>query len=1112
MSSRRGHFKDRILEGIAKAIKEVHAFSCSADGEIVTVTNDDRPLQKLVERLDHAFLHGLKNVTRGYWGVAKLFAHRGIIDEITKLDRLTTDLGRSRAWLYKSLNDTSLESYLRCFQENPSTMRKYYVETGMLRDKQRVMVLQTLIAGLDYVTFDLEINIAYFDLVSYIPRSASVSEPEDDTTTPSNDSVPTTPGTPATIPDSVSSIASSEPFSPMDESPQSDIRIPNIVIKNRSDIEKRHSFPQHYSEIDENVPPLVETPPPEDKGMGKVPGDKFFNRSFSAGKIIEGKPTRPSSLGVPFRNERSLSSDASFKSVEEGFEGSDLEVIRVKTKKTKKGHKKKKRGDRTSLDGDKLSRNGSSGTLSSMCDDIETPSPRLETQAGDSISKSSSYSSLHSFSDRASWNEAAILGKSDADSLSGISFEVKTDNQQDKHTPNEQCDEMDGMTDLKKLIKDMNEKTTNLRLEIGQTKDTNDSPQLSHTKDDSDFEPRSFDSDSALPNSSNLAKFQPEIIRPDVKPDLAPASRASLNFDETVTMTLGTTQASSQGDPPPSQALPDLIQKKDSQSDLDTSLTTVPSETVTSFASLFAKPASPTSMSPEDPLPLPSPSSSSCSASDISANPSEEGLNETSGSSGKGVRSSSDASSSFKESMEADEGTSDVAKETATMAALDVGSESHEAEIEVDNNLKLYLMLEIFKKEHEEFKKLIRMSTGHMEGDLQPAFILLTDQMLYILRRGDKQGHYSTQQRLPYTTLDYISVGLNYQTIQVVCTNRRRQYWLTTGDESLTRFFLSSLKHIMEESQLTKESISILTDATAQMIMLRKWAAQESKTEMQNIKLHLYSLVHWEDLTDLSMTPDLQLYEPQVTRKGYLHYKVPGNFLKGNSWKKAWFALRNEMFCRFLQRKDQQPDLSVQLRTPYFGGCRRVRNGDRPHSFELILSDGASLELACDKEEQVSDWLQAICQVVAQAQVAATSPTHTPSPCQPCCSVITSHKLLICHEDCQTNFYRLLAGVDITDISGLTHDPQDGTYVIVEFQSECAQNPWVFYFNSVQEKAKFESTLNSAWKEQLQVDLPVTPIDDDRVHKRCCECSALIQSSWQRSDSLMRGRIGGSIW
>ena len=37
---------------------QVQSFSYGLDGEVLKVTNDDRPLQKLVERLDHAFLHG----------------------------------------------------------------------------------------------------------------------------------------------------------------------------------------------------------------------------------------------------------------------------------------------------------------------------------------------------------------------------------------------------------------------------------------------------------------------------------------------------------------------------------------------------------------------------------------------------------------------------------------------------------------------------------------------------------------------------------------------------------------------------------------------------------------------------------------------------------------------------------------------------------------------------------------------------------------------------------------------------------------------------------------------------------------------------------------------
>lgn len=33
-----------------------------------------------------------------------------------------------RAWLYLALNENSLESYLRLFQENRSLLHKYYVE------------------------------------------------------------------------------------------------------------------------------------------------------------------------------------------------------------------------------------------------------------------------------------------------------------------------------------------------------------------------------------------------------------------------------------------------------------------------------------------------------------------------------------------------------------------------------------------------------------------------------------------------------------------------------------------------------------------------------------------------------------------------------------------------------------------------------------------------------------------------------------------------------------------------------------------------------------------------------------------------------------------------
>lgn len=41
---------------------------------------------------------------------------------------LSAALFSGRAWLYLALNENSLESYLRLFQENLSLLHKYYVK------------------------------------------------------------------------------------------------------------------------------------------------------------------------------------------------------------------------------------------------------------------------------------------------------------------------------------------------------------------------------------------------------------------------------------------------------------------------------------------------------------------------------------------------------------------------------------------------------------------------------------------------------------------------------------------------------------------------------------------------------------------------------------------------------------------------------------------------------------------------------------------------------------------------------------------------------------------------------------------------------------------------
>lgn len=43
-----------------------------------------------------------------------------------------------------------------------------------------------------------------------------------------------------------------------------------------------------------------------------------------------------------------------------------------------------------------------------------------------------------------------------------------------------------------------------------------------------------------------------------------------------------------------------------------------------------------------------------------------------------------------------------------------------------------------------------------------------------------------------------------------------------------------------------------------------------------------------------------------------------------------------------------------------------------------------------------------------------------PTPCVPCCLVLTDEKAFTCHEDCQTSFFRSLGTVELPDITAVS--------------------------------------------------------------------------------------------
>lgn len=78
-------------------------------------------------------------------------------------------------------------------------------------------------------------------------------------------------------------------------------------------------------------------------------------------------------------------------------------------------------------------------------------------------------------------------------------------------------------------------------------------------------------------------------------------------------------------------------------------------------------------------------------------------------------------------------------------------------------------------------------------------------------------------------------------------------------------------------------------------------------------------------------------------------------------------------------------------------------------------------------------WLGAWYSPAPELQLASPGPSAnalqvipqgvSPSPCIPCCLVITDDRLFTCHEDCQTSFFRSLGTAELADISAVCTEP-----------------------------------------------------------------------------------------
>ncbi|XP_077074857.1 pleckstrin homology domain-containing family M member 2 isoform X2 [Siphateles boraxobius] len=978
--------KDRILENISFSVKKLQSYFAACEDETPAIRNHDRVLQRLCEHLDHALLYGLQDISSGYWVLVLHFTRREAVRQIDELQHIATNLGRSRAWLYLALSESSLESYLRLFQENQGLLHKYYYKNALVCSHDHLTLFLTIVSGLEFIRFDLELDVPYLDVAPYMPEYYKPQNLLDfEERLPSSDSLSLhsfTSLTSTNLEWDDSAIAPSSEEGDLTDpvsGPRSSGSDPQTVVSDCVVI----------------------------KASARTIRTTSLSRSpmFRHNPFKEDSDTNTSADVTPVhiasRHASTTGEDAEITSTE-------LEVFRM-ARRRRPG--KKRRG------------RGSTDSVSSEQNVISPDTADTEE-------------CLQIVNER-----DIIVDKLNMESRGPL---------EGPDGPGAEC-----MTNGRQG--DDEDLEAGLRL-----------PQMTDTSMDSVGQPLRDVMD-RLNGSLDGESWQPREGEEGI--------------------------CTSHDEPPHQRPF-----REDSGGE--------PPDPSRSFLQAPLPPADFYCFTSQSPDPAASCGGHNDSAGngvpqDVPFGDEDEGETETTG-------AGQDPSIPMK--TPAPEKQSKAEEEQEEDKDCSIQS-SHAAEFKVDNNHLLLLMIHVFRENEEQLFKMVRMSTGHMEGDLQPLYLLLTDCYIYLLRKGAAEKPYSVEEAVSYNELDYISVGFHQQTITLVCTNRRRQFLLDTADSSLTVWFLTVLKAAMESGCRDPPYPSVLTDATMEKLALSKFVCQETHCELSEMSIRLYSLVHWEDPMDVTVaspTSPSRSRESSSTKEGPLLYRAGNSYLGKEVWKNCYLVLSKGILYQYAERTDVTPLMSVTMGGGHCGGCRRSNSTEKPHAFQVILTDHPPLELSAENELEMADWMQLLCQSVSKGIIPQGV---APAPCIPCCLVLTDRKLLTCHQDCQTSFFRSLGGADLNDVTAVCLE-DDKEYCVIEFSEDRAHflPPWVLYFSGCEERDRLLAELSQAWTAVYQVTLPRKPVLDPSVQKRCREALELMKSAWQRSDSLHRGRSEREPW
>lgn len=149
--------KNKLVSQISDVIHAIPTdAACCSNCDHHVLGKDNKKVRELCRLLDCLFSHGLSNKDGGYWPFVKEIISKAEANEILNLWHPKTARGRSLAWLYSSINDSSLEFYFCSLPSNYNLIAKYYGKNAVLADEQVIKRIGMFLRELDGVKIYLE--------------------------------------------------------------------------------------------------------------------------------------------------------------------------------------------------------------------------------------------------------------------------------------------------------------------------------------------------------------------------------------------------------------------------------------------------------------------------------------------------------------------------------------------------------------------------------------------------------------------------------------------------------------------------------------------------------------------------------------------------------------------------------------------------------------------------------------------------------------------------------------------------------------------------------------------------------------------------------------------